>query len=302
MESVIDQPFNLEITLECGQGHRWRQANGNDGWYESVVGDSMVRIRQKGDIHDSRNFVEFLSPWADAKAEAFLRWHFRLDDQIEDIYADLSNRDPIVAELVDRYRGLRVMRISPWECLVFFILSVRSPICRTKDNIERLSRGLASPLLVNLDDSRRLAFPDARDVARTGLGKLKELLVGLPDYGPRVKKAGEAVSSGRIDFDALAQTPCSQTVSELRRLRGVGHKVANCVALFSLEKPEAFPIDTHIHNALKRLYGYVAGLPAAKSPESPSLRRWIQERFPKYAGYASQFLFIDQYRSTRPQG
>ena len=296
MEIVINQPFNLDATLKCGQGHRWLKEQGNNGWYENVVSGHIVRIRQIGDVDDKRNVVEFFSPWADAKTEAFLRWHFRLDDYIKDIYGCLSNGDPIMAELVNFYCGLRVMRIEPWECLVFFILSVRSPISRAQDNIERLSDQFSSP--VNLDHARRRAFPNCGNLAGAGLWELKELLVGLSDYGPRVHQAAEAVSSKWIDLDALTKMSYSQVIKELNRLNGVGPKVANCVALFSLDKLEAFPVDTHIHKALMRLYREVPEFPHPKRPEAAGLRNWVQKRFGKYAGYASQFLFIDQYRST----
>ena len=83
MEIIINQPFDLGATLECGQGHRWRKEQGSDAWYETVVGDSKVGIRQKGDVRRDINVVELLSPWTDAEAEAFLRCHFRLDDPIE---------------------------------------------------------------------------------------------------------------------------------------------------------------------------------------------------------------------------
>ena len=293
MEIIINQPFDLGATLECGQGHRWRKEQGSDAWHETVVGDSKVRIRQKGDVRRDVNVVELLSPWTDAEAEAFLRCHFRLDDPIEKIYALLSDRDPIMSKLVNCYRGLRVMRIAPWECLAFFILSVRSPISRAQDNLERLSNPL--------DSTQRRALPDADNLAATDVGVLKQRLVGFSDYGPRLRLAAKAVSSGFIDFEALREMPYPQIIKKLRGLKGVGPKVANCVALFSLDKLEAFPIDTHIHKGLKRLYGHALGLPSAKSPEAASLRHWVHERFGSYGGYASQFLFIDQYRSARPQ-
>ena len=195
-----------------------------------------------------------------------------------------------MSKLVNRYRGLRVMRIDPWECLAFFILSVRSPISRTQENMERL----ANPL----DSTHRRALPDADNLAGTDVEVLKQRLVGFSEYGPRLRLAAKAVSNGFVDFKALREMPYSQIIKKLRSLKGVGPKVANCVALFSLDALEAFPIDTHIHKGLKRLYGPAPGLPPAKSPEAASLRHWVQERFGTYGGYASQFLFIDQYRST----
>ncbi len=290
---VKGQPFNLDATLECGQGHRWRRVK--DGWYESVICGEVVRIRQYGGPNRP---VQFNCASNHALVECRLQHHFRLDYPIDQIYTDLRQRDSEMAKLVNRYCGLRVMRIDPWECLVFFILSVRSRISRAQDNMERLLDKFSSS--VNPDHALRRAFPNARNLAGAGLGELKELLVGLSVYGPRIQQAAEAVSNGWIDLDALTKMSYSQVIKELNRLSGVGPKIANCVALFSLDKLEAFPVDTHIHNALIRLYRQVPGFPHAKRPEAASLQGWGQKRFGKYAGYASQFLFIDQYRSTQP--
>jgi N-glycosylase/DNA lyase len=34
--------------------------------------------------------------------------------------------------------------------------------------------------------------------------------------------------------------------AELTALHGVGKKVADCISLFSLDKPECIPVDTHV--------------------------------------------------------
>lgn len=41
---------------------------------------------------------------------------------------------------------------------------------------------------------------------------------------------------------------------ELLRLYGVGEKVADCICLFGLHKLDAFPVDTHILQAMRRHY------------------------------------------------
>ena len=41
---------------------------------------------------------------------------------------------------------------------------------------------------------------------------------------------------------------------ELLKLFGVGEKVADCICLFALHHLEAFPVDTHIHQALQKHY------------------------------------------------
>ena len=80
----------------------------------------------------------------------------------------------------------------------------------------------------------------------------------------------------------------------LRTLHGVGDKVANCVALFSLEQIDAFPVDVHVSRSLDRHYRDIP-----KSPQA--LRRWGQQRFGRYAGYAEAVLFFDDFTSANGQ-
>ncbi len=45
---------------------------------------------------------------------------------------------------------------------------------------------------------------------------------------------------------------------ELQELMGVGNKVADCIALFSLDKADCVPVDTHVFQIAKR-FGFVTG-------------------------------------------
>ena len=98
-------------------------------------------------------------------------------------------------------------------------------------------------------------------------------------------------------MDVLATEPSSdKVIGALKTLRGVGDKVANCVALFSLEKLDAFPIDVHIGRNLQELFREDPGFPASRNQKSTALRKWAQHRFGSYTGYAETFLFIDDLK------
>ena len=288
MQLAIDQPFDLENTLECGQGHRWLRSPG-ERWLSTVIGDDIVHIRQAGGANGP---VEFHSTADEARIEPLLRRQFRLGDDIEAIYADLRRRDAKMAGLVERYSGVRVMRVDPWECLVFFILSVRKRIEHTPRDVEAIAAAFSGGTSVG--DGRR-PFPAPRDIAEgkpQGLRKLSALPspLGLSKE-TKIYEAALAVHFRKLEFDRLAAEPSStNAAAELMKRKGVGDKVANCVALFSLEKLDAFPVDTNIRRALCRTYP--DGAPA--STHLPTTRKWAQARFGPYAGYASQFLFIDE--------
>lgn len=70
--------------------------------------------------------------------------------------------------------------------------------------------------------------------------------------------------------------PCGEARAELKKLNGVGDKVANCVVLFGLHQLDAFPVDVWIKRAL------AANMPKGFDPSSLG----------KYAGLAQQYMFF----------
>ena len=277
MELTVNQPFDLVSSLESGQAHRWAYPkDGHDGWYTGVVRGNLVRIRQ------TDNRVEFrCAPSDEAAFAPRLAEYFRFDDDISKIY-DVINQDERVADMVRQYPGLRVLRTEPWECLVAFICSATSNIPRIHQNMESISEAFGSP--VSLNGWTRHTFPTPADLAEAGEAELRRL--GLGFRAPYVHLASVAVLEGRLDLDALIEMPYTEAKAALMERRGIGSKIADCIAVFSLEKLEAFPIDVWVRRALGEWY-----FPEQKTPPDRVLLEWAQERFGRYGGYAQQYLF-----------
>ena len=277
MELAVNQPFDLVSSLESGQAHRWAYPkDGDDGWYTGVVRENLVRIRQTDDR------VEFrCAPSEEAAFAPRLAEYFRFDDDISKIY-DMINQDERVATMVRQYPGLRVLRTEPWECLVAFICSATSNIPRIHQNMESISGAFGSP--VSLNGWTRHTFPTPADLAEAGEAELRRL--GLGFRAPYVHLASVAVLEGRLDLDALIEIPYREAKAALMERRGIGSKIADCIAVFSLEKLEAFPIDVWVRRALAEWY-----FPGQKTPPDRVLLEWAQERFGRYGGYAQQYLF-----------
>jgi len=87
--------------------------------------------------------------------------------------------------------------------------------------------------------------------------------------------------------------------------QGVGRKVADCVALFSLDKCDAIPVDTHVWDIACR--DYDRSLASAKSL-TPTVYNAVGDlfraRFGAKAGWAHSLLFaaeLPEFRSTLPE-
>ena len=308
------QPVDLEASLLGGQAHRWKRASHPElvegEWYSGVLRGVLVLVRQHGQA------IEFLSSSSDPQAMiARIRDHLRLDDDLKAIQAEIAG-DPNVAAQVERYPGLRVLRQDPWECLIAYICSANSNIETIHRNMERLSDEFGEPLTLPSLNSPSLSiervasdspsplrervgvrvevseeetisrntFPKPVDLAEAGEAELRRLKLGF--RAPYVHQAAIAVAERRLDLGYLVAAPYPEAKAELMTLKGIGDKIADCIALMSLEKMDAFPIDVWVRRALADWY-----FPGQKTPTNRVLLEWAQDYFGRYAGYANQYLF-----------
>ena len=273
MELTINQPLDLAASLESGQSHRWRREG---DWHSGVVKGNFIKARQIGQR------VEFRSqPWPEESLTPLLQSYLRLDDDIQAIYCDIG-RDSRVAEMVARYPGLRLLRLEPWECLISFICSANSNIPRIHQNVEKLAESFGDPIA--MDGQMRHAFPTPAQLGEASESELRRL--GLGFRAPYVAQAAKMVLNGRLDLNYLVRTSYPEAKALLMECPGIGPKIADCIAVFSLEKLEAFPIDVWVRRALGEWY-----FPEQKTPPDRVLLEWAQDHFGRYGGYAQQYLF-----------
>ena len=279
---VKGQPFDLNATLECGQGHRWVRVLSNPGWYESVLGDQVVRISQPGGPNKP---VQYVCP-NPVPMQGLLQQQFRFGDNVNAIYAALGTPDLQMAALIKQYPGLRVMSVEPWECLVFFMLFEGgiSTIEVVMNRMELLANVLGKPIGTFPGGRRpRHAFPTPGAFAAAG-GALPRLITGTPVNVPaKLIATAKAVAAGDINPPALRLLRYPVVNRSLKDVWPHGPKSRDCVALFSLDQLGAFPVDGHIRKSWANQY---PGSPPATGARG-------RAKFLSYAGYASQFLFID---------
>lgn len=273
MQLTIDQPFDLASTLESGQSHRWVK---EDNWYIGVLYGNLVKIRQLED-----KIEWYSSPSSEQDMIALLKDYFRLDDDLNNIYKQIT-QDQRVSEMVAKYPGLRLLRQDPWECTIAFICSANSNIPRIHKVIENLSNTFGSSL--ELDGYTRYSFPSPQQLVVAGEQRLREL--GLGFRAPYVDKATRLISENRLNLKSLIDMPYEIAKQTLMECPGIGPKIADCILVFSLEKMEAFPIDVWVRRALGDWY-----FPNQKTPSNQVLQSWAQNYFGTYGGYAQQYLF-----------
>lgn len=247
-------------------------------WY-GVNGERIIRISVVNGKYEITYFPD-LSSYEDD--------YFRSDDNIAEIFSEIS-REPFVAELLKAYPGLRLLRQHPFQCLISFICATNSTIPAIRASLIRLCRTLGKEVMI--DGNKFYTFPDPAALANSTIKQLRSCSVGY--RAPAIKETSCSVFDGSIDLQSLRRVGYEQARERLLTLSGVGHKVADCVMLFSLDKLDAFPVDVWIHRALAANYrALVRNLPNKLSPRQYEIvSSSVRNYFGRYAGYAQQFLY-----------
>ncbi len=274
-------PFDLESTLQCGQLFRWEKRG--DSWC-GVARGQILEVWQKGSV--------LLFEGANVD---FVKSYFRLDDDLPQIISEIS-RDPHIQQAVQAFPGLRLARQDPWECLISYICATYKNIPAIKTMILGLSTRFGRQVLYRGQTCYRFPEPDA--LAKASVNELRSC--GLGFRARRVREAARKINNGEIDLEQLARADYAAARVELKKIPGVGSKVADCVLLFSMEKLEAFPIDVRIKRMVEKHYSSYFDKPfISRISERNSLPTKAYDRigafarsyFGRYAGYAQEYLY-----------
>ena len=255
-------PFSLRDTLECGQLFRYTKALDT---YLVQSSQRLFSLRQKG------AFVFY-----EGVEEGFLSHFLRLDDDLDSMIQDIG-RDPIVSRAVQEYRGLRLIRQDPWECLISFLCSSAKAIPHIRTLIETLCRTTGKK--VQYGNYTGYEFPEP-DCLRNR-HQLESVKAGFrKGY---LEDAGYCINRTRLL--GLKTLSYPEAKKKLMELSGVGKKVADCTLLYSLDFLEAFPIDTWIKKGLQKAYF------KDKKVGEKEMALFVSNHFGPYAGYAQLYLY-----------
>lgn len=271
----FSQPLDFESTLFSGQAFRWRRIG---EWYQGVVFGNVVTIRRTPEGLKLTTYPDN-ETWIAPQLVDYLGLH----TDLEQVYSAIATDSRLVSA-ISRYNGMRVLRQDPWECLISFICTSASNIPRITKNIESICEAFGRPLANN--DVVRHTFPSPEALAEGTETQIRDL--GLGYRAAYLVSTARLIAEGNLDLYALREASYEEALKVLVSMYGVGDKVANCVLLFSMDKPEAFPVDTHINQSIHEWYLNNTKLNRVK------LRMWAQEYFGPCAGYANHYLFHDR--------
>lgn len=286
------RPVNLGITLSSGQSFRWRTDERGVWW--GVLDRTVLAAWQEPQSPDSPLYWQ---TFPDRDRLELVSDYFRLDVDLEALAAEWVIAEPRMESSVGALRGLRVLRQPPEECFFAFLCATCNTVTKIERSVRRLAERYGEPLVI---DSSFAPFPFFRFPTTEALANADEADLRADLWGyraPRLIALAQELSTRPAGWlESLRRRPYREARSELSSLFGVGAKLADCICLFSLDKDEAVPIDTHVHRIAVEMFApefaRMSLTPRVYEILADSYRACFRAR----AGWAQQYLFFADLR------
>ncbi|MFB6180346.1 MAG: DNA-3-methyladenine glycosylase [Candidatus Nanohalobium sp.] len=273
-EVVNVQNFDLKETLTCGQTFTWSRTqgelygNGEDVFYnfynrKPVITwqkDNQLHIKTKADIEEVKKALG-------------------LQHSLENIF-DSFPEDPLLEKAREKLWGLRIVQDEFFPCLISYLLSPQMRIPRIKEMYNRIAEEYGEE--IEFEDVKMHRFPTPEELAKASEEELRDLGVGY-----RAEYIDKTTDILLQDFepDTLRQMSYGKARKEMKKLYGVGNKVADCILLFSQGFYQAYPLDTWAKKAVKKHY------PELHADNYTQTSENMRKYFGENSGYAQEYIF-----------
>lgn len=276
--------------MNSGQAFRWQPLDQTKQVWLGVVSGKLVKLTADGATVYSDG---------DLSGRNLLERYLSTSDDLETIFRNVPF-DPLLDQVRNDLRGLRLLTQDPWECLISFVCSINCNIPSIRMKIENLCNRFGKSIKTDLNFKVH-SFPTPETLAKASKRDLLACRLGF--RWRYVKFIAKQVASEELNLENIAALPYSTAQNELMsstsgKTQGVGPKVADCALLYSYHKTESFPIDVWMLRCLNRYY------PSLDSPNQLTAKRYtnlsdsMRKKFGKYAGYAQLYLYVAMRTNT----
>jgi len=254
--------------------------------------------------------------------ETQLKNYFQLSIPLTPLYHSWSQNDKSdrLTRIAEVILGVRVLQQDPIECLFSFICSSNNNIPRITLILSRFRSTYGNFLLelptvkdgVPNDDGlmeygepiHLFSFPtlssmqnaSEMDLRDLGLGYRAKYIIQTRDL--LLQRGGMHYLLSLRD---KARFNREEVQMELLGFSGIGRKVADCVALFSLDRDDAIPVDVHVWHIACRDYQFEDNLNVKSL--TPTVYNMVgnlfRGMFEDMAGWAHSLLFVAELPSFR---
>jgi len=268
------EDFDLELTMTCGQTFCWHRiegelyGEGNSKFYTFRNGEPLIVEQQDDKLQVRTNLSE------DEVLNAL-----GLNEDLESVFSGFPE-DERLEKAREELWGLRIVQDEFFPCLISYLCSPQMRIPRIKEMHNKMAREYGE--IREVDGNELLRFPTQEELFEATEEELRELGVGY-----RAKYIVETLDILQEGFDhsELDSMNYEDAREHMKRLYGVGDKVADCVLLFSKNFHEAYPLDTWALQAVEKHY------PEHHSEDYDEASRNLRDYFGENSGYAQEYIF-----------
>ncbi|MCA1029583.1 DNA-3-methyladenine glycosylase [Bacillus timonensis] len=243
----------------------------------------LIKIESAGQKLHVTFLNEVPTKWVRAQVAKYVWDLFDLGTNLSKFY-EVAKRDPILHGLVERYKGLRIVKIMDvFEGFCWAILGqqINLPFAYTLKR--RFVEAYGEKMVY--EDERYYLFPSPEIISTIEVEDLKKLQISTrkAEYIIGVAKAFQEGTLKKTDitFEKDYEALKSQFVA----LRGIGNWTADYVIMKCSSINQAFPIaDVGIHNALKGI------LSLEKKPTVTEIEK-LAENWRGWEAYVTFYLW-----------
>ena len=270
LEGITD--FDPKHIFECGQCFRWHKQE--DDSYTGVAKGKILNVKREGDIVylNNTNLEEFNNIWFD---------YFDLGRDYTEIKNTLKSMDEYLDKASDFGWGIRILQQDGWEMLVSFIISANNRIPMIQRAINNLSERYGK-YIGEYKGKKYYAFPTPEDLKNVSVEDIRACQTGFRDK--YIKGVVDYVNENNEDVLSYRKLNTDECVKALVKFSGVGPKVADCIALFGMQKYDTFPVDVWVKRVMEEFY-------VEDNLSLPKIRKFALDKFGELSGFAQQYLF-----------
>lgn len=269
--------FNLEKIANSGQCFRMNKIEDvHRCKFSNIAYGKYIEMEQldKNHINITCSPQDWISIWRD---------YFDVDFDYTPAI-DIMNRgdDKFLLKAYEYGEGIRILNQEPFETLISFIISQQKQIPSIKKSVEEFV-SLFGTEKTSEYGVKYMAFPSSEDLKGLEAKDLAPLKLGYRDE--YIADAVEKINDNIIDLSQIKSLNFAECTNELKKVKGIGPKVANCIALFAFKHKDAFPRDVWINRMIENVYG----------------NKFNEGDYDGFAGIIQQYMFY-YYKNTFKKG
>ncbi len=265
--------FDIKQICTCGQLFRYK-LEGENAVIHAQDKEIRVEKTQNGyKIFCGNNKLS-------KKNDDFIKNYFDLNKNYDIIYKELKNiaDSEIFNEALNFGKGIRILQQDKFETIISFIISQNNNIPRIQKSIEDMCKKFGKNMgtFYSFPTIEELSKATVDDFKNMGLGYRAEYMVG----------AIKLLKTDEFNLNALQKLDTLALKQKLCLLKGVGPKVADCIALFGFNRFDCFPADTWIKHL------YIEDFKGNAKDDAKKVSAYFTNKFGALSGYAQQYLYF----------